>query len=782
MKNKIKRFASVMILLTLVVGCFAALPQMTRAADDSVYTITAWVNGTGSTNTIHYTNGGSTAASSTLMKLVDKGGNTIYAVCVNQTVTTNIGVTYRMVELNDYDALTQTQKDQILAVLNYVSINYGLNTPNGIALAQTVIWRIIHPDIAYIDPQNGIMTREIIDEVYAHRFDLATQYDIDVTMQGAANKVTEDANYAYYGPFSVSYNYAIAKLDFDLTFTTGTNTIFTNENHTTLTQVKPGEEFYVGVPLGTTQTTFSFNATAAQAVNLVTGMKFLVSVDGNSQPLVVYQPLVQPLVNPNAELYTYSCNGSFTLPSPMTNVSVAKTVNGLEFKTWFSGYTGAQQAEILAGIKFELYKANADCTAPAGAPIAQCGLNALTGRIEFGEVKLNAGWYAIVEVLTGKAAEVFEQPEPLYIYIGNSNIMSSISQTNVDGTFAVQYSGGYALNIKLIGEGSVYDAMSKPDGSGQQLSTERFDTVLPDGTIAPSFCADLGAHNIYGNYIFDVSNHGFNDDDMLYLIAALDYVNDKVGSIKDDLYGKAVAQIVVWNLILKVDGNAGYADNWFTWEIQKIEGTAWYADYSAIVDDILANRETYISRYNTKLASTVVGEYVSGAIFIVGNDERYAPIDQQRQIVVLFGSKDPSFDNKVSENKRVLGPAYTSVTATNAGNRAAILAGLNPKNDNPYFNDKNNPNTPYVVPNSNHFVYATLNRADLESPEGVKLDMLVGNNFNVVGTATVKLVNGNLEITIDGVGSFGATAFNQIPVFNNGNIHSQKPADLAKFG
>ncbi|MDR0372250.1 MAG: hypothetical protein LBI79_01610, partial [Nitrososphaerota archaeon] len=40
----------------------------------------------------------------------------------------------------------------------------------------------------------------------------------------------------------------------------------------------------------------------------------------------------------------------------------------------------------------------------------------------------------------------------------------------------------------------------------------------------------------------------------------------------------------------------------------------------------------------------------------------------------------------------------------------------------------------------------------------------------------------NLEITIDGVGSFGATAFNQIPVFNNGNIHSQKPADLAKFG
>ncbi|MDR0373255.1 MAG: hypothetical protein LBI79_06845 [Nitrososphaerota archaeon] len=129
-----------------------------------------------------------------------------------------------------------------------------------------------------------------------------------------------------------------------------------------------------------------------------------------------------------------------------------------------------------------------------------------------------------------------------------------------------------------------------------------------------------------------------------------------------------------------------------------------------------------------------------------------------------------------------LGPAYTSVTATNTGNRATIIAGLNPKTGNPYYNTKGTPDTPYVVPNSNHFVYAVLNRADLEKPEGAKLDMVVGNNFNVVGSATVKLVNGNIEITINGKGSFGAIAFDKIPVFNNGNIHSQKATDLAKFG
>jgi len=451
MKNKFsKMLVSTMLALLIVIGCFTTLPQTTRADDDRIYTFKNSISLTSSTNTVYYNNSNTpTSAPSALMRLVDQDNNEIYALCVNQKVTTTAGVTYKLVDLENYTALDASQKAQILAVLNYVSINYGLETAKGVALAQTVMWRIIHPDITTIILANnvGIKTADIQD-VFDHRFDLATQYNIDVSMQGTANKVAEDANYAYYGPFSVSYNYAIAEIAFDLTFTAGTNAIFTNTNYDKTQQVKPGANFYVGVPIGTTETTFNFTATASKSVNLVTGIKFLVSVGSNSQSLVVYQPLVQPLVTPNAQYYTYSCSGSFTL----------------------------------------------------------------------------------------------------------------------------------------------------------------------------------------------------------------------------------------------------------------------------------------------------------------------VPV------------------------KRVLGPAYGSVTATNAGNQDAILSGLNPKNGNPYFNDKNNPNTPYVVPNSNHFVYATLNRADLESPEGVKLDMLVGNKYSIVGAATVKLVNGNLEITIDGKGTFGAVAFNQLPVFNNGNIHSQKPADLAKFG
>ena len=140
-----------------------------------------------------------------------------------------------------------------------------------------------------------------------------------------------------------------------------------------------------------------------------------------------------------------------------------------------------------------------------------------------------------------------------------------------------------------------------------------------------------------------------------------------------------------------------------------------------------------------------------------------------------------SADFTIESQGPVLGPSYGSVTATVAGNRDAILAGLNPKNGNPFYNDKNNPNTPFVVPNSNHFVYAELDRAALA--EGIALDMLVGNKFDVVGSAFVKLEGDNLVITINGEGTFGATAFSKIPAPKNGNIHSQKEADLKKdFG
>jgi len=117
-------------------------------------------------------------------------------------------------------------------------------------------------------------------------------------------------------------------------------------------------------------------------------------------------------------------------------------------------------------------------------------------------------------------------------------------------------------------------------------------------------------------------------------------------------------------------------------------------------------------------------------------------------------------------------PAYSSVTATNAGYQNTLG-----------FDKKNNPTGINVVPNSNHFTYAALPAADLEN--GVQLALVVGNKIDQVGAASIKKVGDNLVISFDGdlyASSFGAMAFNAVPQPSNGNIHSMKDKDLAKYG
>lgn len=104
-----------------------------------------------------------------------------------------------------------------------------------------------------------------------------------------------------------------------------------------------------------------------------------------------------------------------------------------------------------------------------------------------------------------------------------------------------------------------------------------------------------------------------------------------------------------------------------------------------------------------------------------------------------------------------VGKLYSSVTAANAGIREDILEGSN------------------IVPNSNHFLFAALDRALLA--DGVDLEFYVGNDFQLVGSGSVKLdEEGCLVIAIDNCakGEYGAVAFDTLPVINNGNIHSLK--------
>ena len=68
------------------------------------------------------------------------------------------------------------------------------------------------------------------------------------------------------------------------------------------------------------------------------------------------------------------------------------------------------------------------------------------------------------------------------------------------------------------------------------------------------------------------------------------------------------------------------------------------------------------------------------------------------------------------------------------------------------------------------------------SYDQVETDLRNGRNLNCECIGGLKLENENLVVTINNFvkGDFGVIAFGKLPVPKNGNIHSQKEADLKK--
>ncbi|MCL2499502.1 MAG: hypothetical protein FWE90_04100 [Defluviitaleaceae bacterium] len=345
--------------------------------------------------------------------------------------------------------------------------------------------------------------------------------------------------------------------------------------------------------------------------------------------------------------------GIYAAGGSNVTVTLDKTINGVPVMSWYQNnmadfYDPGEFEAALAGISFGLYAADFGLGGVIGTSLATSTLH--DGRIIFPNVTPGR-WYAVVQTLEGKAAEIFYDVDPLYIYVGPYGVMSSLHEANTEGHYTVQHVGGYALGLTMVFDNGESYQGQKPDGSGQVFTTERFDTKLPDGSWAMSFCADLGAHNVWGNYIFDKLNHGFDDSEMMFLIAVFDYIDNFEGTNKlDTSNGKALAQVVLWNLILKVDGNAGYADAWYRMiypdcdndiKVAKIEGTDdWYGPYRSMVDEMVADPQKYVQIYLDKINAPMANpnqRFVAGAIFVEG-DGSYVPIDQQRQLLVLFGT------------------------------------------------------------------------------------------------------------------------------------------------
>ncbi|MCL2472648.1 MAG: prealbumin-like fold domain-containing protein [Treponema sp.] len=704
------------------------------------------------------------------------GANIGNAWCADVGIESRVfGDTYKVVSVPGF---FQGEKlTQLKAALTYIANNYqdwAANKPNFYqVLIQSIIW-IIQNDasVTYVNGNDSIMSvddravaLQAIQDVMANLDQITADYNVAITMQGQG-----DVTGYGYGPFNVSENSLFPGIVYTLKMDQGSATfVDADGNPLAGNQVKAGEPFFVKVADGASGD-FHFTATgsADAGYQVVTDLLLLYQISDadklaadpsspiSCQPL--FQPLFQPLTSLVTETKYYSCSGYFTIVPVTGSIVLQKTVDGINIATWAKGQ------DINALISFELWQ--------NGGKVATSGVDA-NGMVSFGN--LADGTYSVKEVLTAAGQKVFQQAADMTITItGHKQVSADGFDASVAFSSFIPYQGADNVTVRVnLADGLVYnsDWNGTMTGSFDNPYFEDFHVQAPDGSTYSSYCAA---------WYSDMLNTGLINYDRFAgakgaaakanIVQAFNYIYANWGSLDQWPVGpganneaipqnatKLISQMVVYKLL----------DDGVT-STEVLGAQAWVNQY---VDQVLANYSTY----NGPSAVADVA-FLAQINFVVGQQNHNQP-----QLVPIYA---PAFNNTVKETPPpppALGPSQSSVTATNAGNVPTILKGLNPKNGNPYYGDKNNPDTPFVVPNSNHFVYAQFTRDELLA--GQALDFVVGNNYTIVGTGFVKLVGDKLEITINGKGSFGALAFNKLPAPKNGNIQSvTKAADAAAFG
>ena len=379
-------------------------------------------------------------------------------------------------------------------------------------------------------------------------------------------------------------------------------------------------------------------------------------------------------------------------------ISIAKTVLSKGEKAliadWLTdeGYA-SEINEIFGDIIFELYESNAAGDIDDSAEPIDFGTIGQNSMITFANVH-PSGWYLVREKSGPIASEIFKDGIPdLLVYFDEVSEVASTNTSNIDENTAFtieQFSGAdVSRPVQVVykaNDGTIFnlkqtpklDVAGSPNGGGA-LITFKFVATDNNDNKYLSFCADSGAVGVKGNYYPDKTNHGFSDLQMQWLVAALDYVYSTYNF--EEYESLAIAQLVVWNMIIKYNGPA-ISDMWLR---DKIENDQYYKYYSdrfgeiskieaanynngaklwsnpasvnSIVNSIVGNPDYYLDLYNAKVQKGTE-KYISNAIFLKGDpssleakfrDMMYKDLNiyQQRQLILVF--TDPAtFVNKPS--------------------------------------------------------------------------------------------------------------------------------------
>jgi len=426
------------------------------------------------------------------------------------------------------------------------------------------------------------------------------------------------------------------------------------------------------------------------------------------------------------------------------DIKIAKTVDGIEINAW------AKKAgkNIASLISFNLYTTNADGEKAVKVNTTPVYPDA-NGIITFSG--LSSGVYIVEEVLSSAGKLVFEKAPDMKIEIkGGVQIDASIDfDYDVDYTIINGYGSGYTLGYPGL------------NNTGDVFYIGVSNSVT--GATYASFCANAGSTNFDegpGRYM--ITERFDTQTDYINFVKAYNYIEDNYEDL--NLY-RPITQIITWYLLGAIEIPSAEFDNINWGAVAAGTGTIKpVPNAKAIVEDVVANYQSHSG----------LGKIID-VVYMVS---KYNPniVTAQPQLVPIYGA--PGFNNR---EKPKCTESYGTVTFTAFGNVPNIVASLNPKNGNPQFPASYNANG--VVYNSNHFCFAKFCRSDLV--DGQKVHFVNGNKFDIVGTGLVQLVDGNIVLTIYGFvkGEFGLMAFNK-PMTDkfpkNGNIHSQKEADLKK--
>ena len=248
----------------------------------------------------------------TRFKLTDDYGNIIYAYCANMNAPCYEGARYQCASADDY--FKNDEDTKIKAALTYMMNRYGYmetTNPHGFRqMVQCIIWTIIHGyEVTSVVNAEGEIIKEAIHYVYNNIDDLTKDYTASVTMEGE-NTATEDDLFVIYGPYQVSENALLTDADFHLTFEPNdAQVVFVNEAGGEITSVKPEEPFYLRIP-NDFSGDLEYTATASTTEELwfVDDFNFFTDVREGD-----FQQLFQPVMNPEAWTYFYSCTGKLTI-------------------------------------------------------------------------------------------------------------------------------------------------------------------------------------------------------------------------------------------------------------------------------------------------------------------------------------------------------------------------------------------------------------------------------------------------------------------------------------